>query len=334
MIVPMAALSTDTTHKTLTIPTVDLASADAAQQIRVAYSTYGFAYVVNHGVAPQQVVELFETSRRFHSSDQSQKLEIALDTSHRGFIPINTSTARHSTLAKVTKPNQSQSFMMMREDAADSEQVRDGHYLAGANKWPGWQPELRPIVEGYNDEMVGLGMRLVALIEEALGCSTGELTECFQPPTTWLRLLHYPVRPADAPDDLYGSAPHCDFGFITLLAQDDVGGLQVMSPEGGWLDVPPMPGAFVMNVGDMLHQWSNGILRSTPHRVINVSGVERYSCPFFFDPHVSTVIAPLASCVEAEGARFEPVNFGDFLRGRLEGSYDQHASGGDVKADE
>lgn len=333
MIVSMAALSTEAT---LTIPTVDLASADAAQQILAAYSTFGFAYVVNHGVAPEQLAGLFEASRRFHASEQSRKLQIALDKSHRGFIPINTSTARHSTLAKVTKPNQSQSFMMMREDAAGSEQVREGHYLAGSNKWPEWQPEFRSVVEGYNDEMVGLGMRLVALIEEALGCSAGQLSDCFQPPTTWLRLLHYPVRPADAPDDLYGSAPHCDFGFITLLAQDDVGGLQVMSPEGDWLDVQPMPGAFLMNVGDMLHQWSNGILRSTPHRVINVSGVERYSCPFFFDPHVSTVIAPLAVCVEAEGeARFEPVNFGEFLRGRLEGSYDQHASGtGAMKVDQ
>lgn len=320
----MAATSS---HTALTIPTVDLAAVDAAQQIRAAYSTYGFAYVVNHGVASERVAELFETSRRFHASEQSQKLEISLDKSHRGFIPINTSTARHSTLAKVTKPNQSQSFMMMREDAADSDQVRGGHYLAGSNKWPEWQPDFRPVVEGYNDQMVDLGMRLVGLIEEALGCRPGELSESFQPPTTWLRLLHYPVRPADAPDDLYGSAPHCDFGFITLLAQDNVGGLQVMSPEGEWLDVPPMDDAFVMNVGDMLHQWSNGLLRSTPHRVINVSGVERYSCPFFFDPHVSTVIAPLSSCVATEGeTRFEPINFGEFLRGRLEGSYDQHAS--------
>ena len=78
-----------------------------------------------------------------------------------------------------------------------------------------------------------------------------------------------------------------------------------------------------MNVGDMLHQWSNGILRSTPHRVINVSGVGRYSYPFFFDPHVSTVIAPLASCVDGE-VHFEPIHFGEFLRGRLEGSYMQH----------
>lgn len=308
-----------------TIPTVDLAAEDAAAQILEAYSTVGFAYVVNHGVAPALVAGVFDASHRFHASSQEQKATIALNSSHRGFIPINTSTTRHSTLAKVTKPNQSQSFMMMRDDALDSEQVAAGHYLSGPNVWPEWLPDFRGPVERYHDEMVQLGMRVVALVEDALSAPRGALSAHFHPPTSWLRLLHYPPQPATAPDDLYGSAPHSDFGFITLLAQDTIGGLQVMSPDGRWLDAPPMAGTFVMNVGDMLHQWSNGLLRSTPHRVINCSGVERYSCPFFFDPHVSTTITPLASCIRPDHpVQYEPVHFGEFLRGRLEGSYLQH----------
>lgn len=307
------------------IPVIDITSPNAAQRIIHAYSTVGFAYLVGHGVPDEVVAGVFEASHQFHASARELKDGIALSTSHRGFIPINTSTTRHSTLAKVTKPNQSESFMMMREDEPGSAEVQAGRYLAGPNQWPEWLPEFRPVVAGYHDLMVRLGLRLVALVEEGLACPPGELGVHFHQPTTWLRLLHYPVRPVDAPDDLYGSAPHSDFGFLTLLAQDKVGGLQVMSAEGNWLDVPPMPGAFVMNVGDMLHQWSNGVLRSTPHRVINVSGVERYSCPFFFDPHVSTIIAPLASCVQpGQPPVYEPVDFGAFLRGRLEGSYLQH----------
>jgi len=307
------------------IPVIDITSPNAAQQIIHAYSTVGFAYLVGHGVPDEVVAGVFEASQQFHASPRESKEGIALNSAHRGFIPINTSTTRHSTLAKVTKPNQSESFMMMREDESGSAEVQAGHYLAGANQWPEWLPEFRPVVTEYHDLMVHLGLRLVALVEEGLGCAAGELSRHFQPPTTWLRLLHYPVRPVDAPDDLYGSAPHSDFGFLTLLAQDSVGGLQVMSADGEWLDVPPMPGAFVMNVGDMLHQWSNGVLRSTPHRVINVSGVERYSCPFFFDPHVSTIIVPLASCVPpGQLPAYEPIDFGQFLRGRLEGSYLQH----------
>jgi isopenicillin N synthase-like dioxygenase len=143
----------------------------------------------------------------------------------------------------------------------------------------------------------------------------------FEVPTTWLRLLHYPSGSAQDPDDLYGSAPHTDFGALTFLAQDNVGGLQVQTPNGDWIDAPRVEGSFVVNVGDMLHRMSNGRLLSTPHRVINRSGHERYSCPFFYDPHVSTVIKPLAGTGQP---RFEPLLFADFLRSELEASYEAH----------
>ena len=164
------------------------------------------------------------------------------------------------------------------------------------------------------------------MISEALD-DDGSLLAAFDQPTTWLRLLHYPPQDPQSPEDEYGSAPHTDFGAITLLAQDDVGGLAVKSPEGEWLDVPPMAGAFVVNVGDMLHRWSNGRLRSTPHRVTNRSGRERYSVPFFYDPSVTSAIAPLPSLGEP---RFEPIAFDAFLRSQLEATYDVHkaAAGG------
>jgi isopenicillin N synthase-like dioxygenase len=111
---------------------------------------------------------------------------------------------------------------------------------------------------------------------------------------------------------------------LTLLAQDNVGGLQVQTPAGHWVDVPPIEDALVVNVGDMLHRLSNGKLLSTPHRVINATGQERFSVPFFFDPHVSTEITPLPG---TGTARFQPINFGEFLRSELEASYDAHQAG-------
>ena len=308
-----------------TIPTIDPTVPGAAARLVDAYATYGFAHLVGHGVPEDLVAAVFRASHEFHASAAEQKASIALDERHRGYIAIDTSTTRHSPLAVVTKPNQSESFIALREDPAGGEQVRAGHYLAGPNQWPLWLPGFRPALEAYQRAMVALGMRLIGLVEEGLGCAPGELSRHFAPPTTWLRLLHYPPRPASAPDDLYGSAPHIDFGFLTLLAQDGAGGLEVQTPDGQWAAVPPMAGAFVMNVGEMLHRWSNGVLRATPHRVYNRSRGDRYSVPFFFDPHVSTTIAPLAVCVPAgEGPRFEPVHFGEFLRGRLQGSYLQH----------
>jgi len=171
--------------------------------------------------------------------------------------------------------------------------------------------------------MSDLGRRLMGLALDALGVQDRTILAAFETPTIWLRLLRYPPQSPQAPDDLFGSAPHMDFGCLTLLAQDDVGGLQVQTPAGNWVDAKPLDGALVVNVGDMLHRLSNGRLRSTPHRVINATGRERYSVPFFFDPHVSTTIAPLPGTGKTQ---FEPMNFGEFLRGELEAGYDAHKS--------
>lgn len=307
------------------IPIIDLSHDDVTEEFRTAYSEVGFAYLAGHGVPQKLVDDVFTAAVEFHALPLSSKMQIELNELHRGFIPINTSTDRKSTLANVRKPNQSESFMMMREAGPDDPDVVAGAYLAGANQWP-TLPGFRETVVAYEQAMVQLAQQLVEIITVVLDDSARVMPSSFERPTTWLRLLHYPSQPPTAPDDLYGSAPHTDFGFITLLAQDDVGGLQVQSPDGAWLDVPPRPETFVMNVGQMLHQWSNGVLRATPHRVINRSGRERYSVPFFFDPNVATEIAPLPSCVDADNPpRFDSVIFGEYLRAELRAGYQRHS---------
>ena len=308
------------------IPVLDLAplrdgqdTTALAEAFAEAYGTTGFGYIINHGVDPNLREAVFAASRAFHALPEDQKQAIALDNNHRGYIAINTSTDVNSELAEVTKPNQSASFMMMREDAKADPDT----YLSGPNQWPD-QPNFRETCEAYILAMTELGQKLMKLALQAIGATDDGFLDAFAPPTLWLRLLHYPPQPPQSPDDLYGSAPHKDFGCLTLLAQDDVGGLQVQTPKGNWVDAPPMKDAFVVNVGDMLHRLSNGRLLSTPHRVINTSGRERYSVPFFFDPHVATTIAPLPG---TGAPQFEPIRFGDFLRSELEASYDAHKSG-------
>ncbi|MEM6986625.1 MAG: 2OG-Fe(II) oxygenase family protein [Pseudomonadota bacterium] len=224
----------------------------------------------------------------------------------------------------MTTPNQSESFMVMREDRFDAPATQRGDYLSGPNQWPaldGFQAD----VMAYKDALTDLAHKLVEIVALGLGTAPDALTSHFSPATTWLRLLYYPPTDPLADEDLYGSAPHTDFGCLTLLAQDDIGGLQVMTPAGKWIDAPRIPGTFVVNVGDMLHAWSNGLLRSTPHRVINRSGKARYSCPFFYDPNVNATINPLPSTVsEDRPARFEPIVFGEFLRNELEAAYQKH----------
>jgi len=304
------------------IPIIDLKrESDLPAAFARVYGDVGFGYITGHGIDPALRAAVFDANVRFHAQPLTEKMTVELNRNHRGYIPINTSTDVNSTLAEVTKPNQSESFMMMREDAAE----RPGIFLSGPNQWPGLSG-FRPALEAYNAAMCALGGRLMQIALAATGADLAaqeKALAAFDTPTTWLRLLHYPPTPPASPENLYGSAPHTDFGALTILAQDDVGGLQVMTPGGAWVDAPPIENAFVVNVGDMLHRMSNGRLRSTPHRVINRSGRERYSVPFFFDPHVSTTIAPLPG---TGAPQFEPLNFGEFLRAELGAAYDHHKS--------
>ena len=301
----------------MSIPVLDASNladcpADLVSAFAEAYGTYGFAYITNHGIPSALIEGIFDASKRFHAQPLAAKTAITVDKNHRGYIAINTSTDVNSTLAEVTKPNQSASFMMMRDEPVDP-----ARFLSGPNQWPDLD-NFRAPVEAYNTALTQLGQQLTRV---ALAACNHDDTSGFERPTTWLRLLHYPPVPEQSPDDLYGSAPHTDFGALTILLQDSVGGLQVRSTKGEWIDAPPRQDAFIVNVGDMLHRMSNGKLRSTPHRVINRSGRERYSCPFFFDPDVAHTVAPLPG---TGPARFAPIKFGDFLRGELQASYDAH----------
>lgn len=305
------------------IPVLDIAplisgedTSALARDFARAYGETGFGYIINHGVDVALREAVFSASKQFHALPETAKQAIALDKNHRGYIAINTSTDVNSDLAEVTKPNQSASFMMMREDPA----ALEGVYLSGPNQWPVLEG-FRQACEAYAIAMTQLGRQLMGLALDALGATDRSVLQAFEIPTLWLRLLHYPPQSPQAPEDLFGSTPHKDFGCLTLLAQDDVGGLQVQTPAGHWIDAPPVEDAFVMNVGDMLHRMSNGQLLSTPHRVINTTGRERYSVPFFFDPNVATQVAPLPG---TGAPRFEALNLGDFLRGELEASYDAH----------
>lgn len=297
------------------IPVVDLEAVDAGGRLADAYETVGFAQVVGHGVDPDVVAAVFEASARFHALPLDDKLAIRLDHNHRGYIAIDTSTDRRSELEDVSEPNQSASFMMMREAGPHDPDVVAGHYLAGPNQWPDLDG-FRAALERYDAAMSTLGRRVIEHFLTALG-DPRLPAGAMDPPTTWLRLLHYPAQPGRS--GVYGSAPHVDFGAITLLAQDDVGGLQVRGADGAWIDVRPMPGAFVLNTGSVMRRWSNGRFKATPHRVLNDPSRQRYSVAYFVDPHVTTLIEALTG-----ESTDEPYVFGDFLRTELETGYDQH----------
>ena len=310
------------------IPVLDLGAGDVATEFCLAYTEVGFAYLEGHGIEPGLVEEAFAQSRRFHALPVEEKLRLKVNDQHRGYMPFAESKIVSSSIQKATKPNLSESLMVMHEvDAADPDRADDP--LAGPNQWPEL-PGFREAITAYERELSKLARRLVTVFEKALGADPGALSPSFERPTTFLRLLHYPPQDPAGPDDEFGSNPHTDYGFVTILAQDTSGGLQVRGPDGEtWLDVPPRPGAFVLNVGDIGERWSNGRLRSTPHRVVNRTGRDRYSIPYFFDPGAAAVVRPLACCVPVdEEPRYEQVTYGAYLLAKLDAnhSYRQPAS--------
>lgn len=315
------------------IPCVDLlaeqqpgpeARIRIAQELHQALTTFGFAYIVGHGVPQSLIDEAFEASRTFHASSHEQKQRLAINAQHRGYMGMATSTIVTSSVATVRRPNLSESLMLMHELAPDDPDLLAGKPLQGPNQWPDWLPEFKPTVTRYVAAVEQAARRIIRTIALSLELPETALDPHFDRPTTFLRLLHYPPQPPSADDDQFGSAPHTDYGIITVLAQDATGGLQVR-PRGQseWIDAPPIPGSYVLNVADMLARWTNDRFVSTPHRVINRSGLERYSIPFFFDTSMDAVIECLPTCVSADRpARHAPVRYGDYLMERLNRNYE------------
>lgn len=306
------------------------ALASAAAAVREACVGSGFLYVSNHGVPTDLVAAAFEANRKVNALPEAAKLAMKLNRWYRGYQPFATSKLTSSQrFAPAEHANQLESFFIRHEVPSDAPSyMRD--LLSGPNQWPDL-PGFREVVTQFDRAVTDLGHRLLRLFSLAVGEESGFFDSFFAPASTCLRLIHYPPAPATRPDDLYGIHPHTDYGFLTLLVQDDVGGLQVRRPDGSWIDARPEPGTFVLNVGDALARWTNDRFNSTPHRVINASADrDRYSIAMFFDPNVDALIECVPRFANAAGGgRYAPIRYGDYYAMRLQANYPDRAGTSD-----
>lgn len=208
-----------------------------------------------------------------------------------------------------------------------------GDPLVEPNPWPdeavlpGWRAEMT----ARFDTMERLGLAVLASMARHLGLAEDHFARHFRPGNSTLRLNHYPPRSADSADRLGAGGwrenggmqrpivtpEHTDSGCVTLLVQDGVGGLQAKTPDGCWIDVPPLDGGIVVNLGDALERWTNGLFRATPHRVLGGRG-ERVSVPFFFEPNSDAVIEAAPGLVTAGRPALPPVRYGSYLIEKLQ----------------
>ncbi len=307
------------------IPLIDLAAeppAALAQRIHTALCTAGFFGITGHGVPLPTVEAAFAASRRFFDLPLSEKSRWHVD---QGSIAVSDDEKIGDTKPNA-KPNAKRGFDPIGWQALDPLQPPDmkesfylGQPLHGANQWPdeALVPGFRLACEDYAAAMHNLAQRLMVLFELCLGLPAGHFNSFMQAPMCTTRLLHYPPQPTAAAPGQIGCGAHTDWGALTLLAQDDAGGLQVQAADGdgAWIDIPPVPGAFVVNIGDMMQRWTNDRWLSTMHRVINqYAGRDRWSIAYFFDLDVEARIEPLATCVSAERpARYAPLTAGEHL---------------------
>lgn len=300
------------------LPILDMSRSaeDFACALDTACEEIGFFYLTNHGVPEELLRRVFGQAARFHAEPLQKKAALAINAFHRGYI--GASSYRHNdTLA----PNLSESLVIMHELPPDHPDVLAERALQGPNQWP----ELagfRDTMLAYVSAMEEVGRTLLARFAVALELDRDHFEPSFREPTTFLRLLRYPPQAKASAETQFGSAPHTDYGAITLLAQDDSGGLHVRNRSGDWIAATPIPGAFIVNIGDVMARWTNDRYVSTEHRVINSAGGHRYSVPFFFDPHMDVEIACLATCASTERPpKYDAIRYGDYLLGRLNAHY-------------
>lgn len=298
-----------------------LCAADPAERqavgdaLRAACTQTGFFYCVDHGVPQGLIDAVLAESRHFFALPAEDKIRLdkSLSSCNRGYEPL-----RNQTLEAGTPPDLKEGFYI------GTEQPESGglRFNQGPNQWPMAVPGFRPTMMAYSAALTVIAERLMQGLALSLGLAEDFFSTYCRDPQITLRLLHYPPQPANPQPGEKGCGAHTDFGGLTLLLQDQSGGLQVRGPDDCWIHATPIPGSFVVNLGDMIARWTNDRYRSTLHRVVNTSGGDRYSVPFFYTGNADYTVSCLPGCLEpGETPRYPPVTVQDHLRAMYRRTY-------------
>ncbi|MFK7891790.1 MAG: isopenicillin N synthase family dioxygenase [Granulosicoccus sp.] len=298
------------------IPIIDISGltgacdhTDVARKLHEASQSLGFIYIKGHGIPALAIDEARSTAYQFFRADNSEKARYAVSTHHRGWLQPGASRMQDDLLTDLKE-----SFIWGQEGG--SKDTAYQHPLRGPNQWPDFVPHMQHAAMTYFQHAHDTATQLMRGF--ALGLNLPEdffLKTCSRP-VSRASFVYYPPQ-TDGTTPRFGVGPHTDFGVLTVLCQDDVGGLQVQDTHGEWLLAPPLPNTLVVNVGDLLSRWTDGAYKSTPHRVINASTRERLSLVLAFDPDPETLI----DAREVFGQDYQPaeppIRCGDYLQWRF-----------------
>ncbi|XP_062092286.1 protein DMR6-LIKE OXYGENASE 2-like [Humulus lupulus] len=288
-----------------------------AREIGDACSEWGFFQVTNHGVSLDCRRKLESAARRFFDQDLEEKRKVRRnEVSVLGYFDAENTKNVRDWKEVFDVAVQEPTVVPVSSDPMDDRVVE------WFNRWPEYPPELREACKEYGREVGKLAYKMLELIALSLGLAANSLNIHFEDhQTTFMRLNHYP--PCPSPDLALGVGRHKDGGALTVLAQDDVGGLEVRKKsDGEWIRVKPTPGAFIINVGDIVQVWSNDKYESVEHRVMVNSEKDRFSIPFFLNPAHYTVVKPLDELLDENNCpKFKSYNWGKFMTHRKDSTF-------------
>jgi isopenicillin N synthase-like dioxygenase len=282
----------------------DESLATIAREIGRACRDIGFFYLRGHAIEPPVMRQVFDASRRLFELPAEAKASLAISaaSANRGYVGLRTESLDPG------------------RNVDDKEAFNIGVETAAPNHWPE-MPGFRETMLDYFNAVWRLGRDVHKAFALDLGLDRDYFESRFDNPMAMLRLLHYPpAAPRD--DGVFGAGEHTDYGNLTLLLTDDAGGLEVRRRDGSWMAAPYVPRAFVCNIGDCLMRWTNDVYVSTPHRVVNPPGRDRYSIAFFLDANADALVEAIPACISpSRPARYAPITAGDYLASRLAATY-------------
>jgi isopenicillin N synthase-like dioxygenase len=295
--------------------------ADVAGKIGAACEAIGFFYMTGHGIASNITEGIFTASRQFFTlpSEQRHDPSLLISPQHsRGYQPLGARNYKDTSA-----PDLMEAFKYQRELPPDDPDILAGDRIQQPNKWPAGMPEWRETLINYFESIDGVAANLLRAFALALDVKEDYFLEFYRKPLTQASLLHYP--PQLPRDEAFGNRPHLDETAFTIVLQEDVSGLEVMAKSGQWVDVPPVAGSFVVNIGDYMARWTNDRYCSTRHRVVNRTGDERYSIPYFSIPDFDAVIECLATCHgPGNPIKYEPLHVGQSIKLKFSSDYIQN----------
>jgi isopenicillin N synthase-like dioxygenase len=312
------------------IPIIDIGpllwgSSDERRQVANligdACRSIGFFYVANHGVPWSTVERFFALCAEFFAMPMEVKERISIEQSacHRGWFQVG---AENLDPSKQRVGDLKEGVKIGQDLPATHRLVVEQVPLHGPNQWPTDPAEFTPTARELIGLLTNLGRTLMQALAMALDLNEHIFDDRLTIPMVTLGPLHYPPQHGQITAEQIGAGAHTDFGCLTLLAQHQVPGLQVRHASGRWIEAPPIDGTFVVNIGDMMARWSNDVFCSTVHRVVNTSGAERYSLPFFFDPNHDADVSCLPTCTSPERPpRYAPTTGMRHLQEKIDESF-------------